>query len=288
MSRDTFVLQLMNGISFGALLFFMASGFTLIFGLLRIVNLAHGAFYLVAGYIGVATISATGSFWAALVVAPLAMAILGLFTERVLLRPVRGRQLPEVLLTVGIIFILADMSLAIWGGNPTSVRPPRYLRGPVDLGFITYPRYRLFVIGLALAVGIGLFVLHARTRIGAIIRAGVDDRETISALGVNIDRVFTGVFVAGCALAGLAGVVGGAMLSLVPRVTDLEILLYSLVVVIIGGLGSLPGAVVGALIVGLTDSFGRSQVPELAYFTLFAPMALVLVLRPAGLLGKDV
>jgi branched-chain amino acid transport system permease protein len=288
MSGDTFLFQLMNGISFGALLFFLASGFSLIFGLLRIVNLAHGAFYLVAGYVAVNVIDATGNFWLALLVAPLAVAALGLFTERVLLRPVRGKQLPEVLLTVGIIFVLADLSIAIWGGNPTSVRTPSYLRGPMDIGFMTYPRYRIMVIALAVVTGIGLFALHAKTRIGAIIRAGVDDRETIAALGINIDRVFAGVFVAGCALAGFAGVIGGGLLTLEPRVTDVEILLYSLVVVIIGGLGSLPGAAVGALVVGLADSFGQHWFPELSYFTLFAPMALVLVVRPSGLLGREV
>lgn len=287
MSREEFLFQLMNGISFGALLFFLASGFTLIFGLLRIVNLAHGAFYLLAGYVAISVIDVTGNFWLALLVAPIALAVLGLFTERVLLRPVRGQQLPEVLLTVGIIFVVADLALAIWGGNPTSVRTPAYLRGPMDIGFMTYPRYRVLVIGVAVAVGVGLFLLHAKTRIGAIIRAGVDDRETIAALGINIDRVFSGVFVTGCALAGFAGVIGGALFSLEPRVTDLEILLYSLVVVIIGGLGSLPGAAIGALVVGLADSFGRVWFPELSYFTLFAPMALVLVLRPAGLLGRE-
>jgi branched-chain amino acid transport system permease protein len=286
-SLQFYLSLLLNGISFAALLFFLASGFTLIFGLLRIVNLAHGAFYLMGGYAALTVIVATGNFWLAMLIAPLVIGLLGLFSERVLLRPVRGQELPEVLLTVGVIFVLTDFALAVWGGDPTSVPPPDYLRGPMSLVFMSYPRYRIFVIALAILAGIALFLLHSKTRIGAIVRAGVDDRETIAALGINIDRVFSGVFVAGAVLAGLAGVIGGALLSLVPRVTDLEILLFSLVVVIIGGLGSLPGAVIGSIVVGLADSFGRALLPEFAYFTLFAPMALVLVLRPHGLLGRE-
>jgi branched-chain amino acid transport system permease protein len=285
MSVQFLAVQLLNGLSFAALLFFLASGFTLIFGLMRIVNLAHGAFYLIGGYVALTAIAATGNFWIGLIVGPLAVAVAGLFTERVLLRPVRGRELPEVLLTVGLAFVFADMALEFWGGDPQTIDPPAFLQGGTDLGILTYPRYRIFVVGCALLVGILLFVLRNRTRYGAIVRAGVDDREMISALGIDIDRVFAGVFVFGSLLAGLAGVIGGGLLSLLPG-ADTEILLYSLVVVIIGGLGSLPGAVIGSLIVGLADAFGRALAPELSYFTLFAPMALVLVLRPRGLLGS--
>jgi branched-chain amino acid transport system permease protein len=280
-----FFFQLLNGLSFAALLFFLASGFTLIFGLMRIINLAHGVFYLVGGYVGLTVTLTTGSFWLGLLAAPLAIAMIGLLSERVLLRPIRGQALPEVLLTVGIAFVFADMSLEIWGGDPRSVPLPEYLRGGINLGFVTYPRFRFFVMVCALLVGLGLFWLHSRTRVGAIVRAGVDDREMISALGININRVFAGVFVAGALLAGVAGLIGGGLLSLVPG-ADTEILLFSLAVVIIGGLGSLPGAVVGSLIVGLADAFGRALLPELSYFTLFAPMALILVLRPHGLLGR--
>ena len=285
MTLQIFAFQALNGLSFAALLFFLASGFTLIFGLMRVVNLAHGAFYLVGGYVGLTVTQATGSFWIGLLVAPLAIALVGLLTERVLLSRVRGENLPQVLLTVGIIFVFADMSLLIWGGDPQTVPVPSFLRGGMDIGFMIYPRYRFFVIACAIVVGAGLFYLHSRTRIGAIVRAGVDDREMISALGVNINRVFTGVFMVGSALAGMAGLIGGGLLTLTPG-AEIEILLFSLAVVIIGGLGSLPGAVVGSLIVGFADAFGRALVPELSYFTLFAPMALILVLRPTGLLGR--
>lgn len=285
MSLDFFVVQTLNGLSFGALLFLLASGFTLIFGLMRIVNLAHGAFYLVGGYIGLTVVLATGSFWLAMLAGAVTIALLGALVERVLLRRIRGRELSEVLLTIGVAFVLGDLSLAIWGGDPVQLRVPPYLSGAVDLGFLAYPRFRLFVALLGVAVGVALWLLQSRTRLGAVVRAGVDDREMIAALGINIKLVFTGVFLFGAFLAGLSGVVGGAFLALVPG-ADVEILLFALVVVILGGLGSLPGAAIGSVLVGLIDSFGRALVPELSFFTLFAPMAIVLVLRPSGLLGR--
>src|SRR5215470_8658377 len=285
MNIDTLLTQMLNGISFGALLFFLASGLTLIFGLMRIVNLAHGGFYLAGGYIGLSVVTATGNFWLAVLAAAAAIAVMGAATERILLRRIRGQVMAEVLLTVGLATIIGDLCLAIWGGDPQSVPTPSYLGGSIQLGSVVYPRFRLVVMLLAVAVGAGLYYLHSRTRIGMIVRAGVDDRETVAALGININRVFTGVFILGALLAGAAGVIGGAFLSLSPG-ADTDILLLSLVVVIIGGLGSLPGAALGSLVVGLVDVFGTSQLPDLASFILFAPMALVLIIRPTGLLGR--
>jgi len=282
---DTLLTQMLNGISFGALLFFLASGLTLIFGLMRIVNLAHGGFYLAGGYIGLSVVTATGNFWLAVLAGGAAIAVMGAATERVLLRRIRGQVMAEVLLTVGLATIIGDLCLAVWGGDPQSVPTPSYLGGSIQLGSVVYPRFRLVVMLLAVAVGAGLYYLHSRTRIGMIVRAGVDDRETVAALGININRVFTGVFILGALLAGAAGVIGGAFLSLSPG-ADTDILLLSLVVVIIGGLGSLPGAALGSLVVGLVDVFGTSQLPALASFILFAPMALVLIIRPTGLLGR--
>lgn len=285
MNVDTLLTQMLNGISFGALLFFLASGLTLIFGLMRIVNLAHGGFYLAGGYIGLSVVTATGNFWLAVLAGGAAIAVMGAATERVLLRRIRGQVMAEVLLTVGLATIIGDLCLAVWGGDPQSVPTPSYLGGSIQLGSVVYPRFRLVVMLLAVAVGAGLSYLHSRTRIGMIVRAGVDDRETVAALGININRVFTGVFILGALLAGAAGVIGGAFLSLSPG-ADTDILLLSLVVVIIGGLGSLPGAALGSLVVGLVDVFGTSQLPALASFILFAPMALVLIIRPTGLLGR--
>jgi branched-chain amino acid transport system permease protein len=280
-----FRLQLLNGVTFGALLFLVSSGFTLIFGLMRIVNLAQGSLYLIGGYLGLSIIRETGSYWLALIGAALAIGALGLVMERGLLRIVRGKPMSEILLTVGLSFIAADLALAIWGGDPQQLEVPAAIDDRTTIFGITYPVFRIVVLGLGAVVAIGLWFLLERTRIGAIIRAGVDDREMVAALGVDIKKVFTGVFALGALLAGLAGVVGGAYLSLYPG-ADTEILTYSLVVVVIGGLGSLRGAILGSLLVGLIYDFGQSLVPDLAYFVVFAPMALVLIVRPQGLFGR--
>ena len=285
MSLEAFFSQILNGLSFGAVLFFLASGFTLIFGLMRITNLAHGGFYLVGGYVGISVVRATGNFWLAILVSALSIMVLGLFTERVLLRPIRGLAQPEVLLTIGLTFILGDLALAIWGGDPTPIPKPSWLNGALRVGDFAYTRYRLFVIACAILMAALLFWVEKKTRWGAMVRAGVDDREMVAALGVNIKAVFTGAFMFGAFLAGFAGVIGGAFLTLLPG-QDFEILLFALAVVIIGGLGSLKGAMLGVVIVGLIDSFGKALVPELSFFTLFAPMAIILVIRPQGLLGK--
>jgi branched-chain amino acid transport system permease protein len=191
----------------------------------------------------------------------------------------------EILLTVGLSFIAADLALAAWGGNPITVPLPSAVSGSVSVVGLSYPTFRVVVLGLSILVALGLWFGLERTRVGAIIRAGVDDREMIAALGINIKAVFTGVFVLGAVLAGLAGVVGGAFLTLYPG-ADTEILTYALVVVVLGGLGSIRGAIVGSLVVGLIYTFGQSLVPSLAYFVLFAPMALVLIFRPQGLFGR--
>jgi branched-chain amino acid transport system permease protein len=284
-SLHEFGLQLLNGLTFAALLFLVSSGFTLIFGLMRIVNLAQGSLYLLGGYIGLSVIRATGSFWLALPAAALAIGALGLLVERGLLRRVRGRPMSEILLTVGLSFIAADLALAVWGGDPITLDVPGVIDGRTEILGVTYPVYRLCVVALGLAVAAGLWLLLERTRIGAMVRAGVDDREMAEALGINVKLVFTGVFALGALLAGLAGVVGGAYLSLFPG-ADTQILTYALVVVVVGGMGSLRGAVLGALLVGLIYIFGQALAPSLAYFVLFAPMALVLIVRPQGLFGR--
>ena len=286
MSLDEVALQALNGLSFGALLFLLASGFTLVFGLMQIVNLAHGAFYLVGGYVGVAAFAASGNFLAAVAAGATAAAVIGLASERLLLRRVRGQELPEVLLTVGIALVLADACLALFGGNPRSIPIPDAVAGGVQLGAVTYPMYRLFVLSLAVAVGVLLYAVQHRTRLGALIRAGVDDREVAESLGIDVPRVFTAMFVFGAALAGLAGVVAAGLLTLRPG-ADTDILLFALVVVVVGGLGSLQGAAVGSALIGLLDAFSKVWVPELSSFAVFAPMAVVLIFRPSGLFGRS-
>jgi branched-chain amino acid transport system permease protein len=285
MTLETLGLHVLNGITFGALLFLLASGFTLIFGLMRITNMSHGGLYLVGGYVGLTVLGRTGNFWAALVTAGLGVALLGLAIERVLLRPVRNRVLPEVLVTLGLAFILGDLALAIWGGDPQTIRVPGVLSGSVSLLGLTYPTFRLFMVLVGVLTAAGLWFLQHRTLLGAVIRAGVDDAEMVDAMGIDIKAVFNRVFALGAALAGVAGLLGGAFLALYPG-ADSEILLLAVVVVILGGPGSLAGAVAGSLLVGLIDAFATALVPDLLYFTLFAPMVLILAWRPYGLLGR--
>lgn len=275
----------LNGLSFGALLFLVASGFTLVFGLMRISNLAHGAFYLVGAYVAIATVVATGNFWFGLVAGALSAAAVGLVSERALLRQVRGKEMPEVLVTVGISFVIADMLLAFFGGDPKSIGLSGAPSGSVSVGEFAYPAYRLFIIGVTVLIGLVMMYLQKRTTLGAVVRAGVDNREMTAGVGINVDRVFTGVFVFGSALAGIAGAIGAGLLSLNPN-SGTEMLLFAMVVVIIGGLGSIPGAAIGAVLIGIIDAFAKAYLPEFSYFTVFAPMALVLVFRPYGLLGR--
>lgn len=286
MSVEFLILQVLNGLTFAALLFLVAGGFTLVFGVMRIVNLAHGAFYLLGGAVGISAAAVTDNWLIGLVAAGVTVGVVGLLSERVLLRPVRGRELPEVLLTVGLALVIGDLVLAVFGGNPRSAQPPEQLVGGTPLGPVTYPTYRLFVIAFAVAVGIVLQLVHHRTRIGAILRAGVDDREMVGAIGIDVDRVFAAMFVVGAVLAGIAGMIAAGLLTIRPG-ADTDILLFALVVVIVGGLGSVAGAAVGSVVIGMIDAFSRVWLPELSSFAVFAPMAIILVLRPQGLFGRS-
>lgn len=279
-------LQLLNGLTFASLLFLVTSGFTLIFGLMQIINLAHGAFYLLGGYLGLTVIQWTGSFWLGVCAGALLIGLVGLIIDRFLISVVRGNELAEVLLTMGVAFVISDLSLIIWGGETLSIPTPAVLEGSVEFAGIVFPVYRLFLVVLAGLVAVLLGYLHNYTRYGAILQAGVDDPEMTQSLGINVYLVFTAVFFLGAALTGFAGVAGGAYLNLYPG-ADMEILLYALVVVAIGGLGSLRGALVGSLLVGFLDTFGKVFLPELAYFTLFGPMVLILAFRPRGLFGRS-
>ena len=281
------ILQAINGVSLAALLFLLASGFTLSFGLMRVVNMAHGAYYLLGGYIGLSVARATGSFALALVAGGLAVVALGYLVDRFLLRRTGENHLAQVLLTVGVAFVIGDVALRIWGGDYLKVPVPVALRGATELpGGLVYPTYRLVLIALGAAVGVLLWILYRKTQIGAVVRAGVDDREQVAATGINVDRLFVMVSALASFLAGMAGVAGGAFLTLYPG-AEWEILVYALVVVIVGGLGSLGGAMIGALIVGLLDAYGRWLLPEFSYFVLFAPMAVLLLVRPRGIAGKE-
>jgi branched-chain amino acid transport system permease protein len=277
--------QALNGLSFGALLFLLASGLTLIFGLMRVANIAHGSYYLLGAYVGLSVMRWTGVFPLAILAGGAAVALIGIVMQRWFLARFHQQTLPQVLLTMGFAFFFSDQALLVWGGDPQSIPVPKVLSGTLVIGTVYFPAYRLFVIGVGLCVFVGLWLLLERTRLGATVRAAVDDAEMARGLGINVGRVMTGVFALGAFLAAAGGVMGGAFLSIYPG-ADFDVLPLTFVVVIMGGLGSLKGALIGSLLVGLLDNFGKAMFPELSYFTLFAPMALILAVRPTGLFGR--
>jgi len=277
----------LNGLTLAALYFLVASGLTLIFGMMRIVNLAHGAFYLLGGYVGWSVLQRSESWGLGLVGAAIAIGCVGLLMYEVLLRRIEKEDMRVALVTIGVSLIMADQMLLSYGGVAYSLRTPDWLRGAFDFGFagLVYPRGRLFTLVLAIVVGIALWAFITRTRFGMIIRAGVDDRDMVSATGINVRVVFAAVFFLGSALAGLGGAVGGTTFSLSPG-TDIEYLLYSLIVVIVGGMGSITGVAVGAVLVGLVSQFALGYIPAWASILTFALMILVLAVRPQGILGR--
>jgi branched-chain amino acid transport system permease protein len=280
------LIQAFNGISYGALLFLLASGLTLIFGVMRIVNLAHGSYFLLGGYVALSVIWTTGSWLLALPVAALVLAAVGLLMERIFLRPLGFDPLRQVLLTIGFAFLFQQAALDIWGGDQLDITPPDILKDSVVIGGLYFPVYRIFMIGMAIAIGLALWLAMEKTRIGAMVRAAVDDAEMARGVGIDTSRVSMFIFALGAFLAALGGAIGGAFLGIYPGL-DFVILPIAFAVVIIGGMGSLAGAAVGSLIVGLADNFGKALFPEISYFTLYAPMVLILALKPTGLFGRE-
>jgi branched-chain amino acid transport system permease protein len=294
--KKVFLSALLNGITLGSLYFLVASGFTLIFGLMRNVNLAHGSLYLLGGYIGYEAADWTGSWILAFVFAFIAVAALGLVLQVAVFRRMQGEDLRQTMVTIGISIVLADLMLWIWGGDYYQILAPGWLSGPVEtplvsavksngeLVYLKYPAVRLAIFAASIAIGVLMWLLLNRTRIGMLIRAGVDDREMLSATGVRVQLVFVAVFAFGAGLAGVAGVVGGTFQSLAPG-EDIRFLLASLVVVIVGGMGSIPGAALGALIIGIAEQFGSVYMPTYAVVLTFLVMVAVLAFRPQGLLS---
>jgi branched-chain amino acid transport system permease protein len=280
-----------NSITFGGLLFLLSSGFALIFGLMRIPNLTHGSLYMLGAYVGatflVGLISIKVNFWTAAILATVIVAASGALIERLLLRRLPGDQLAQVLVTLGISFMAADLCLMLWGGDPINVSAPAGFEGFVRFGAVAFPLYRLAIIVIAVVVAIGLWMLLDRTRLGAMIRAGVDDPDMARVVGIRVSQLFTIVFALGAGLAAFAGIIGAPILSVYPGL-DQDMLPLALVVVILGGTGSLLGAFVGSIIIGFIYNFGQALLPELAYFVLFLPMLLVLLFRPQGLFGRHV
>jgi len=345
MNTQFWVVQAFNGVSYGALLFLVGSGLSLIFGVMRIVNLSHGAYFLLGGYVALTVIDRTGSWALSLPVAALAIAALGIAMERLFLRsegfeyvrnaviafglailvtltlqtwqphiigsksefavvaaiataviflilsrisvvPIETDVLRQVLLTVGFAFLFQQGALDIWGGNNMDINPPTTLTQSVVVGGTYLPLYRVFMIGMAVAIGIVLWLAMEKTRMGAMVRATVDDAQMARGVGIDTNRISMFIFALGAFLAALGGVIGGAFLGIYPGL-DFEMLPLAFAVVIIGGMGSLGGAAIGALAVGLADNFGKALFPEISYFTLYAPMVLILAVKPTGLFGRE-
>jgi branched-chain amino acid transport system permease protein len=322
MQWQFWIIQTLNSVAFGGLLFLLSSGFSLIFGLMRIPNLAHGAFFMLGAYFGYSLLVRGMNFWVAAIVAGLGVGLLGVCLERFVINPgggargvvgrfsarvlehlleipylgralrlftqaqsLAGNEQGQVLVTLGISFIIADLCLLLWTGDPMPLPAPQALRPPLRIAGFAFPTYRLVVLGIALVAALALYLLMERTRLGAMIRAGVDDMEMARGVGIPVSRLFTTVFLLGATLAGIGGVLGGPILNAYPGL-DTDMLPLALIVVILGGAGSLLGAFVGSFIVGFIYNFGIALVPDLAYFVLFLPMVLVLVFLPQGLFGR--
>ena len=282
---DANFISLLNGLAIGLLLFTMAVGLSLIFGLMDVLNLAHGAVFALGSYLVWALVRDGQPFLVGLVVAVIVGAVLGVGLA-LAVRPVASRgHLDQALLTLGISIVLADLISAAWGNDFRSVRPPEVLRGSIAIFGDQYPTYRLAVIGIGFALAALVYVVFERTQLGAIVRAAVADRTMVSALGINVTVVLVAVTALGTALAAFGGVIGAPILNVRPGL-DSEVLILALIVVVIGGLGSIRGAFLGALLIGQVRSLGVVLVPELASFLLFGAMALVLLFRPEGLFGE--
>jgi branched-chain amino acid transport system permease protein len=279
-----YLIQVFNGVSFGMLLFLLAAGLSLIYGVMRILNLAHGSYYILGAYVALSVVQATGSLLLAAMAGIVVVTLFGVAMERLFLRRVPREELPQALLTFGFLLIAGDLALWIWGGTPQTLPKPDVLGTSLHVGTLFFPAYRVFVIAVGALIGLGLWFLQERTKLGAMIRAAIDDAEIARTTGINVSLLSTLVFALGAALAALGGIIGGPLLGVYPG-ADFEILLLAFVVVIIGGLGSLKGALLGALLVGLLDNFGKALFPEFALFTIFAPMAIILAVRPTGLFG---
>lgn len=295
--KRVFLNAVFGGITLGALYFLVAAGFTLIFGLMRNVNLAHGSLYLLGGYLGFEVAERTGSWLLAFPVVFVLVAIAGMILQHQVFRRMEGEELRQTMVTIGLSVVLADLMLWYWGGQSYTIQTPDWLSGPVELPvvagvnrdgdpvYLRYPAVRIAILVAAIVIGVLMWLILNKSRLGMLIRAGVDDRDMLAASGVRIQWVFLAVFAFGAGLAGIGGIVGGTFQSLTPG-EDTRFLLASLVVVIVGGMGSIPGAAIGAVIIGLSEQLGLVYAPTYSVVFTFLIMAVVLAFRPQGLLGR--
>lgn len=282
-----YLLTLLNGLTLSALYFIVASGFTLVFGLMRNVNLAHGSLYLLGGYVGFTIAEQTGWWILAMAGGFLAAAIAGLLIQVLILRHMQGQDLRQTMVTIGLSIVIADVLLWIFTGQVHQMEAPEWLQGPIrDIPVIrAFSAYRLSLLGFGIVIGVFLWWLLNRTKVGAMIRAGVDDRAMLAAAGVNVNLVFAITFMLGAGLAGIGGVIGAVELSMVPG-EDTRLLLASLIVVIVGGMGSVVGAAIGAVILGLAETYGLAYAPTYSVVFTFIILVLVLAFRPRGIMGR--
>jgi branched-chain amino acid transport system permease protein len=279
------IIQTLNGITFGMVLFLIAAGLSLIFGLMRIINLAHGCFYVLGAYIALSVVQSSNSFFLSLICGIIAIPILGIILLRFFLHRFQYNPSSQVLLTLGFVFIFGDLALLIWGGQPQLLPKPSLFDGALRMGNIVFPIYRIIIIIIGMLMAIGLWLFQEKTKVGALIRAGVDDAEMARGLGINVPFLFTCVFGLGAGISAFGGIIAGPFIGVYPGL-EWEILLLAMAVLLIGGLGSLKGAFIGSLCVGFVDTFGKVLIPELALFVIFGSVAIVLAFRPTGLFGK--
>jgi branched-subunit amino acid ABC-type transport system permease component len=283
---DLFLSQVLNGFVFGVLLFLLASGLSLIFGLMGVVNLAHGSFFMLGAFVGLSIQKATGSFWLAMLLAPIPVAVIALVIEVLFLRPLYKREkLDQVLLTFGFSFVFTDLVEWLWGKDTFNLSEPHALEDSIELLGNFYPSYRLALLAFGLVAAFALWIILDRTRAGAMVRAGVDDTATAMGIGLNVPLLLTTTFAAGGALAALAGVIAGPILGVYSGV-DIEVLIPAFIVIVVGGMGSLKGAFVGSLVIGIADTFGKAYLPDAAMFLIYLAMILVLLVKPSGLFGQ--
>jgi branched-chain amino acid transport system permease protein len=285
---EFFTTSLLNGLSFGMILFLIASGLSIIIGVMGIINLSHGALYMLGGYVGWMIAQQLGlNFWLAVIVGGLVAGLGGLFIERVFLRRLYKQMNEQVLLTFGFVYIITNICLWVWGGDAKVPFWDPALSGNLNVAGLLYPKTRITVIAIGSVLAVLLWWLQDKTRIGAIIRAGMDDREMVTGLGINLGRVSMLIFSLAAFIAGAAGVIG-AQLWGVYSYQGLQTLLFALIVIIVGGIGSIQGALAGALIIGVVDAFGKAVLPELSMFFMYLVMIIILVVRPSGLLGRKI
>ncbi len=282
---NALLVNFLVGISFGMILFLLGTGLSLTMGLMRVVNLAHGALYMVGAYVGLSAAKFSGNFVIGILAGGIAAGLLGLLIEMGFLRRLYRREMDQVLLTIGFIYVFANVVQWIWGPVPMSGIIPSILSGSIPMGGVTLPIYRFAIIAFGLLAAAALWYFQERTKVGAIIRAGMDNREMTAGLGINLKIIFTGVFALGTFVAGFCGLIGAPLLG-IHLALGWDALLLGMMVVIIGGAGSIQGALVGGIVIGLVDSYGKAYFPELAYFTIYLLLIIILLFRPSGLMGR--